>query len=123
MLLYLIIGALGLPVFADGSSGLDVFFGNSGGYLIGFLCASIFMGEWYKMNWSLKISTSLLAMLFGTLIVLACGYIKLSTTIGMEAAYLHGIYPFIPGAIIKIIAGAYISVIISRYKKGRAPKS
>ena len=123
VLLYLVLGAVGLPVFADGNAGLEIFFGNTGGYLIGFLCASLFMGEWHKMQWPLKINTAILAMLLGTLIVLLCGYLKLSTSIGLQAAYIHGIAPFIPGAIFKIIAGAYISLVICRFTKGVSPKS
>src|ERR1700709_1475054 len=40
MVLYILVGMMGLPVYADGGHGVDVITGSSGGYLIGFLAAA-----------------------------------------------------------------------------------
>src|SRR3954471_16851391 len=45
MLLYLLVGMIGLPVFADGDHGMDVITGASGGYIIGFLVAGWVVGR------------------------------------------------------------------------------
>ena len=79
---YLLIGALGAPVFADGSAGLDKLLGNSGGYLIGFLIAASivsYLNEKHNFN---SISTILMATLAGTLIILIVGTLRLGTLKG-----------------------------------------
>ena len=45
ILTYLFLGVLGLPIFADGTSGIDKIIGSSGGFLYGFLFSGIFIGS------------------------------------------------------------------------------
>jgi biotin transport system substrate-specific component len=105
---YLVAGALGLPVFADSSSGVDVILGNTGGYLYGFLVGAGFVGwfgERYSRNHFMK---NLLAMTIGTLIILVIGVSHLGLQIGFENALKYGFYSFLLGAGIKIILGAAV---------------
>src|SRR5699024_5062047 len=44
IIIYLLLGLIGLPVFAGGASGFGVLFGPTGGYLIGFIFASLLIG-------------------------------------------------------------------------------
>jgi len=76
---------LGAPVFADGSSGIDVLIGRTGGYLYGFIIAA-----WLS----------------------ACGITHLSQSIGLANALQYGLYPFLLGAMIKIVAGAFIVTLL-----------
>jgi biotin transport system substrate-specific component len=117
----LLLGIVGLPIFAQGSSGMEVITGKTGGYLIGFLIASLFMGEFNHRQWPLKIGTSLMAMCIGTAIILLSGFTKLGLDIGWVSAFEHGIKPFLGGAFLKIIIGAYLSMVSYRFIIGRAP--
>src|SRR5690554_972674 len=69
---YLIIGLIGLPVFADGGNGISAFTGSSGGYLIGFLFGGILCGLLSEKLTNTFIN-ALLAALLGTLVILVFG--------------------------------------------------
>ncbi|MDO5656697.1 MAG: biotin transporter BioY [Flavobacteriaceae bacterium] len=103
--LYLLLGILGLQVFAEGKSGLDVILGNSGGFLIGFLFASAVVGYWAE-NRTNSFQNTLLSMFIGTVIILMIGVFWLSYKIGFSKAVEYGFVPFLPGAVIKIFLGA-----------------
>jgi biotin transport system substrate-specific component len=72
-LLYLAIGAIGLPVFAGGDSGTHVILGASGGYLIGFVVASALVGRLAELGWDRTIFGAIGAMLLGSLVIYAVG--------------------------------------------------
>lgn len=108
VLIYLVAGALGLPVFAENSSGVDVLLGNTGGYLYGFLVGAGFVG-WFGERYSrTHFMKNLLAMTIGTLIILIIGVSHLGVRIGFENALKYGFYPFLLGAGIKIVLGAAV---------------
>jgi len=71
--LYLLIGAIGLPVFAGGKHGLDIVLGATGGYLVGFVLASAIVGRLAELGWDRTISGAIGAMLFGSLAIYAVG--------------------------------------------------
>jgi biotin transport system substrate-specific component len=73
LLLYLLIGAIGLPVFSQGKAGLAVVQGATGGYLIGFVLAAAIVGRLAELSWDRKIGGSLAAMAIGTAIIYALG--------------------------------------------------
>lgn len=105
---YVIIGTLGLPIFADGASGIETIKGNSGGYIYGFIFSAlvIFWFREFKNAYSFK--SVLLGMLLGTLVILLFGFLHLSYKIGGKNAFIYGIQPFIVGGLIKVILGAFI---------------
>ena len=78
--LYLLIGALGLPVFAEGKHGVDVILGATGGYLIGFVVASAIVGRLAELGWDRNIFGAIGAMLFGSLAIYAVGVPWLAVT-------------------------------------------
>jgi biotin transport system substrate-specific component len=71
--LYLLLGVVGLPVFADQSHGIDVILGATGGYLIGFVIAASFVGWLAQRQWDRRFSSAVAAMLTGTVIIYAFG--------------------------------------------------
>lgn len=114
ILLYLIIGLLGFPVFALGGNGLDAFTAHSGGYLIGFIFgayASGYISDFYPNSFKV----ALCAMFIGTLLILLTGVLKLSFELGFLTAIQKGFNPFILAGIIKIIAGAFLGWLIKKY--------
>jgi biotin transport system substrate-specific component len=73
LLLYVAIGAVGLPVFAQGKAGLAIVQGATGGYLVGFVIAAAIVGRLAELGWDRKIGGSLAAMAIGTAIIYAIG--------------------------------------------------
>lgn len=113
--LYLLEGLCGMPVFANGSSGLARIIGPSGGYLLGFLPSVYLLGlssdrgvlkSWWK--------TSVVAML-SALITMLCGMAQLAFYIPVERLLVVGFIPFIPGGIIKAMLASVMVVPSYRF--------
>jgi biotin transport system substrate-specific component len=109
--LYLLEGAMGLPVFAgtpEKGIGLAYMAGPTGGYLAGFVLAAGVTGWLAERGFDRNVLTMSLAMLLGmaTIYLLGVGY--LTSLIGFEKALTFGLYPFIPGDIAKIILAAMV---------------
>jgi biotin transport system substrate-specific component len=71
--LYVLIGSIGLPVFASGDSGTHVILGSTGGYLVGFVVASALVGRLAELGWDRTIFGAIGAMLLGSLVIYAVG--------------------------------------------------
>ncbi|HEY7873486.1 MAG TPA: biotin transporter BioY [Actinomycetota bacterium] len=110
VLLYLAEGAIGLPFFAEGESGLDVlgFASATGGYLWAFVIASIVVGALAKRGWDRGLGSSIGAMLVGEVIIFTIGVTWLSAAVDVPAttALELGLYPFIVGDAIKLFLAA-----------------
>ncbi|MBF0099731.1 MAG: biotin transporter BioY [Desulfobacterales bacterium] len=108
--IFLLSGALGLPVFAGATSGIAKFVGPTGGYLVGYLPAVFLMAMCStkgKRFWYMDV----LAMIIGTTIIYFFGIIWLKQVLGcpLSKALMIGCYPFIPGDILKMITAFFIS--------------
>lgn len=114
LLLYLLIGVLGLPVFADGASGIEVLQGGSGGFLVGFVVGAYAVGWFSENGGKHDFWKCLIAMLIGTLIIMAIGVARLTQLYDFEKALDWGFYPFIPGAVVKIILGAIAAFYLKK---------
>ncbi len=104
--LYLLEGVLGLPVFAGGTSGLGRLLGPTGGYLIGFVAAAWIVGRRCERGWDRRVSTAALAMLIGNGGIYLCGLPWLALFVGPERSLMAGLWPFIPGDLIKLLLAA-----------------
>lgn len=123
VLLYLLLGGLGLPFFADGSSGFDTFAGASGGYLYGFIGGAAAMPFFSRKDWDKNFLKSLVAFIVGTAVILAFGLLHLSFFKPEGGVLQAGFYPFLSGAAIKAILGAAfwpIYYMIDGYYKNKA---
>lgn len=107
-LLYLIEGANGLPVFASGTAGIGVLAGPTGGYLIGFVFAASLVGWLAQLGWDRRVSTTILAMLAGNLVIYLCGlpWLRLVLGVSWSEALSFGLTPFVVGDLIKIALAA-----------------
>ncbi len=108
VLAYLAEGAMGLPVFAGGKSGMAALMGPTGGYLLGFLASAYLVGYLADRGWDKHWATSVFAMIFGTALIFVFGLIWLSRFIGGESVMMLGFYPYLPGAVVKIIVASVI---------------
>ncbi len=114
--LYLVEGALGIPVFAGGAAGISVLGGVTAGYLFGFFVAGIvmsYLSEKYFLDRDLK--TALALFLIGHIIIFTFGVVWLSSFIGMNTAIDNGVLPFIPGMIIKTLLASIITPVMWKY--------
>ena len=105
---YLLEGLAGLPVFAGGAAGFGALIGPTGGYLLGFLAAAYLVGHLADKGWDKNYLKSTIAMTLGTAIILALGLAWLVRFVPLETLFAMGLYPFIPGAILKIAVAAVI---------------
>lgn len=113
--LYLLLGGIGLPVFANSGSGWETFLKGSGGFLYGFLVAGALIG-WWAERWGIaNLLKNIGMMTIGTMVILLFGIGHLSLKYGLEKALEYGFYPFWPGAIIKVLIGAIIVSVWHRF--------
>ena len=109
MLLYIALGALGLPVFAGGASGMAYLSGATLGYLIGFVLAAAVVGALAERGLERSIRTSILPFLVGTLIIYICGVTWLTIMLGsLSKAIAAGLLPFLVGDTIKLLAASLL---------------
>ena len=119
-LIYLLLGLVGIPVFAGGSAGAAKLFGPTGGYLIGYLflalIAGAFVGRFAENKWK-NIAFAALGMIVGTIVLYALGTAWLAYSAGMDfqAALWAGVIPFIPGDLVKMV----IAVLLGSAVRGR----
>jgi biotin transport system substrate-specific component len=108
MLLYILIGMVGLPVYADGKHGMDIVTGASGGYLIGFLAASWVVGRLAEARLDRTPLTALPLFLIGSAIIYAVGVPWLAISAGQSVGWAisNGFVDFIPGDLVKAAAAA-----------------
>jgi biotin transport system substrate-specific component len=107
---YLIFAFLGLPILAGGAGGAEKVIGATGGYLIGFIVASYLVGKIAQRGATLKIKTTVLAYLVGTLVIYSLGAIWLAqfTGQGIAWAIANGVAPFLIGDLIKAAAAGAV---------------
>ena len=114
VVLWLAAGALGLPVLANGGSGMTKFTGPTAGYLVAFPLAAAMMGWLGAHGWGgARLSRAFGSMLLGTALCLAVGGAWLAYTIGLEKAWLNGVMPFLVGGVLKSLVGAVLLKVLS----------
>lgn len=110
-LLYVALGAVGLPFYAGGGSGWTVATGATGGYLVGFIVAAWVVGLLAERGQDRTVATAVPAFITGSVVIYLFGVPWLANVLGVgwvEAAGL-GATPFILGDLIKIaLAGALL---------------
>ncbi len=113
VLLYILLGAIGIPVFAGFSGGLSVIVGPTGGYIVGFIPTAIIMGL-YLSKFGITYPHAVVANIIGMVITLAFGttWLKFAGDLTWTAAFMGGVYPFIIVGIIKAVAAAWLGVLI-----------
>ena len=101
--IYLLAGAIGLPVFSGGAGGIGRLIGPTGGYLFGFLPAVYLIGL-ISENTDGKIFWDVMSMICGSLIIYAfgVGWLKIITGMTLAKTLAVGMYPFLIGDALKI---------------------
>jgi biotin transport system substrate-specific component len=109
---YVMLGVIGLPVFAGGKAGLGVLLGPTGGYLIGFILAAFVIGKLAALKTRPGFAWLCLSLVAGTVVIYACGILQLTLVARLTflKALTVGALPFLPGDIIKIVLAAVITL-------------
>lgn len=104
---WLIEGAIGLPVLSGGAAGVIHFVGPTAGYLFAFPIAGAIVGWLAEQGWNgNRPVLAFLAAIAGNLACLALGGAWLAVMIGADQAFIHGVAPFLVGAVLKSVLGA-----------------
>lgn len=110
VLLYLAQGAIGLPVFAgtpEKGIGLAYMVGPTGGYLLGYLFAALLAGWLAERGWDRNPFSAMAAALLAAAVIYMPGLLWLGSVVGFDKPVLaFGLYPFIPGDIVKAALAA-----------------
>jgi biotin transport system substrate-specific component len=109
-LLYVALGAVGLPFYADGASGWQVATGATGGYLVGFVVAAALVGRLAERRQDRSVLTSVPAMLAGTAVIYLFGVTWLAAVLDADAttALTNGLVPFLVGDAVKLVAAGLL---------------
>ena len=106
--LYAVLGVVGLPVFSDYASGVDVVLGPTGGYIVGFIVSAALVGWLSERAWERQILKALATFAAGTLVVFAVGLPWLAVALGLDLMQTlnGGLFPFLIGGAIKALIAA-----------------
>lgn len=113
VLVYCLLGAIGLPVFTGFSGGLSIIAGPTGGYIIGFIPTAVWMG-WYLNKFGYTYLHGLIANVSGMMLTLAIGtlWLKVAADLSFTAAFMAGAAPFILLEIIKGAIAAWVGILV-----------
>jgi len=115
--LYVVLGAVGLPFYAEGAGGWTEATGSTAGYLVGFVIAAAVVGHLAERGQDRRISTAIPAFVAGTMIIytLGAGWLARSLDVpvtaaaGEPSAIAYGVAPFIVGDLAKaVLAGVLL---------------
>ena len=108
--LYVLLGYVGLPFFAEGKSGASVILGPSGGYLIGFIVAAAVVGRLAELGWDRRFGGAIGMMLIGSAIIYAIGlpWLAVAKDYTLSETVAGGLTPFILWDAVKLAVAAGI---------------
>lgn len=108
--LYLALGMVGLPVFAEARGGYSVVLGATGGYLVGFILASALVGRLAELGWDRRLGGALGATILGTGAIYLVGvpWLAVSTGMSIGNAVAKGLEPFLAADVAKLVAAAVL---------------
>lgn len=111
-LVYIILGLIGLPVFAGGSAGMGVLFGPQGGYLVGFVFGVLVSGKLIELRKKPNVLWLSLSLMVCTLTIYFFGVAQLAVMadLSLTKAIAAGALPFLPGDVLKIA----VTILVAR---------
>jgi biotin transport system substrate-specific component len=108
LLLYLLVGIAGAPIYAHHAHGWAVVTSASGGYLVGFVLAAALTGFLAERRWDRRLSSAIGLMLTGNVVIylVALPWLAIVLNTNLEKTLEYGLYPFIPGDTFKLYLAA-----------------
>jgi biotin transport system substrate-specific component len=109
---YMIVGALGFDVFQSSTAdlnGIAYMTGSTGGYLVGYVLATLALGWASRAGWDRSMGWMALAMLLGNALIYVPGLLWLGALYGWDQPILAwGLTPFILGDLVKLGLAAMV---------------
>jgi len=118
-LLYILIGLVGVPVFAGFGSGFPKLAGPTGGYIIGYLCVSIVAGLAID-KFENKVWIHIIGMVIGVALCYVLGtfwFLQVLSDKTLAEAMTMCVIPFIPADAVKIVVAAIVGPMLRRQLK------
>lgn len=121
VLLYVLIGLAGAPVFTGFNGGAGKILGPTGGYIIGYVLLAFIEGVF--VDWARKLrpyeeagATAFFGMLLGTVVLYVFGSLWLAkqSNMSLAAAFTVGVFPFIIGDVIKMVVALFVGTRIRK---------
>ena len=108
-IIYLLLGAVGVPVFSSFRGGLQVLAGPTGGYLIGFIFLALIMG-FALDHFDRKLVPTIIGMIIGMVVCYAFGTVWLAKLLSLsfKEGLMMGVIPYLAGEVAKIIIAAIV---------------
>ena len=112
-IIYLLLGAIGVPVFSSFRGGLQVLAGPTGGYLIGFIFLALIMG-FALDHFDRKLVPTIIGMIIGMAVCYAFGTVWLAKLLSLsfKEGLMMGVIPYLPGDAAKIIIAAIVVMVV-----------
>ncbi len=113
VIIYVLLGLAGLPVFSGFSGGIGKVLGPTGGYIIGYIFLAIIGGFFVDRFYSKKklgLVLIFVGFVLGTICLYAFGtaWLAKGASLSFSAALMAGVIPYIPGDIIKILIAIFL---------------
>lgn len=123
VVIYLLMGILGIPVYANGTAGIGVIMGTTGGYMIGWIFSGLVM--WFLQTLiGRKIWAQFISMLLGLLVCYAIGtawfmvvYAQTAGVVGLWAALCWCVFPFIIPDLAKLVLALLLTQRLNKIAK------
>lgn len=115
MVVYALLGAIGVPVFAGFGSGPAVLFGKTGGYILGYILCALLVGLLSRrIGFTMK--SLCISMVIGVAVCYAFGTIWFMVITGMNlmTSLTYCVVPFLPGDVIKIVLAALLALRLQK---------
>lgn len=111
MIIYVLLGAVGLPVFSGANGGIQVLVGKSGGYIFGFILTAYITGLILEKT-RFSFGWALVANHVGMVVTLVCGVIQLKYVLDIpwSAAVMSGGVSFLLVGVVKAVLAAWIGI-------------
>ena len=108
-IIYLLLGAVGVPVFSSFRGGFQVLAGPTGGYLIGFIFLALIMG-FALDHFDRKLVPTIIGMIIGMAVCYAFGTVWLAKLLSLsfKEGLMMGVIPYLAGDVAKIILAAIV---------------
>ncbi|MET3575466.1 biotin transporter BioY [Bhargavaea ullalensis] len=113
--LYVLLGAIGIPVFAGMKAGLGIIFGPTGGFILSYIPAAFLIGFIFEKGGG-RTAAGIAATVVGALFVLLAGSVWLKYMAGLSwtGAFAGGMIPFIIPDMVKAIFAAVFGVLVRK---------
>lgn len=111
--IYLLLGIAGLPIFSGFMGGPQKIVGPTGGYLVGFILMILVAGWFIDKDYKNKV-WCIAGMIIGTALAYLLGTLWLAWSAGMgiQAAVMAGVAPFVLEDLVKIVAASVVGAIL-----------